>query len=196
MGTDAVADYFDGRAGQWDSMMEPCGPKHVAVAMLAGVREGSRVLDVGCGTGIMAKAYLECGAAEVVGLDVSPRMVALAQAKFAGEPRARFAAADVLDYRDDRPFDAVVVYNAYPHLLDKEALVDKVAGLVGAGGRFLVAHGMGMEALNLHHANVPHEVTSDLVPAAEASRVWERRFAIDELGDTPFMYFFGGRPLP
>lgn len=190
----AIGGYFDGRALTWDDIAEPPGAKHLMVAQLAGVREGSRVLDVGCGTGIMERAYLELGARRIVALDVSQGMVDRAREKFADVPeeRLRFECADVMAFADDEPYDAVVIYNCYPHIFDKEALVEAVARLLKPRGRFLVAHGMGRETLNEHHHNVPANVTSDLVAARDAMRDWEASFEIDMCADTPYLYFFGG----
>lgn len=38
-------------------------------------------------------------------------------------------------------FDRIVIYNAYPHFIEKEKLVKKVEELLNPGGRFVVAHG-------------------------------------------------------
>lgn len=189
-----IGVYFDERAANWNEQAEPAGTKHLMIAQLAGVREGSRVLDVGCGTGIMERAYLELGAASIVGLDLSEAMLACARASFSDVPaeRLRFECHDILDFTSNEPFDVVVIYNAYPHILDKEALVEATASLLVPGGRFLVAHGMSRETLNAHHANVPADVTSDLLPAREALRIWQDAFAVDMVADTPFTYFFGG----
>lgn len=194
MSIGTIGAYFDERAATWNEQAEPAGPKHLMIAQLAGVREGSRVLDVGCGTGIMERAYLELGAASIVGLDLSEAMLACARDTFANVPdeRLRFECRDILDYASDEPFDTVVIYNAYPHILDKDALVEATASLLVSGGRFLVAHGMSRETLNAHHANVPADVTSDLLPEQEAALDWQDAFDIDMMADTPFTYFFGG----
>lgn len=196
---EAVARFFNEKAPTWDETAEPSGVKHIAVAKLAGVKEGSRVLDLGCGTGIMVPAYLACGAGQVIGCDLSEGMISRAQEKWAQVSEVSFVCADVLDFEesaspDAEPgFDIVVIYNAYPHFPDKAALVKKVASLLRPGGRFLVAHGMGWAALNDHHATVPADVTSALVPAATACKKWEvGHFAIDVLVDTPELYAFGG----
>ena len=194
MSIGTIGAYFDERAADWNEQAEPAGPKHLMVAQLAGVHEGSRVLDVGCGTGIMERAYLDLGAQTIVALDLSEEMLACARTSFADvDPRRlRFECRDILDFTSDEPFDVVVIYNAYPHILDKKALVKAAASLLVPGGRFLVAHGMSREALNAHHANVPHDVTSDLLPAKDAALDWQDAFDIDMMADTPFTYFFGG----
>ncbi|MBM3943903.1 MAG: class I SAM-dependent methyltransferase [SAR202 cluster bacterium] len=83
-----------------------------------GVPEGGRVLDAACGTGRHAVALAQRGY-EVVGLDVSPLYIRLADecAKEAGA-RARFVEGDVLDavaaLGDERPFDAVIsMFNSH-----------------------------------------------------------------------------------
>lgn len=189
-----IGAYFDERAAGWNVQAEPAGTKHLMIAQLAGVHEGSRVLDVGCGTGIMEQAYLDLGASSIVALDVSEKMLEYARETFSSIPqeRLRFECQDVIGYETDEPFDTVVIYNAYPHILDKKALVEATASLLVPGGRFLVAHGMSRETLNAHHANVPHDVTSDLLPAQDAALDWQDAFDIDMMADTPFTYFFGG----
>jgi demethylmenaquinone methyltransferase/2-methoxy-6-polyprenyl-1,4-benzoquinol methylase len=50
------------------------------VASVAGIAAGMHVLDVATGTGAQARAFAEAGAS-VVGIDLSPRMLALARRK-------------------------------------------------------------------------------------------------------------------
>lgn len=194
MSIGSIGRYFDERALTWDQIMEPSGDKHLMIAQLAGVHEGSRVLDVGCGTGIMAPAYLQLGAERVVGLDLSEGMIEHARANYADVPdkRLAFECADVIDYESDEPFDVIVVYNAFPHILDKDALVQAIARLLKPAGRFLVAHGMSRAKLNAHHHDVPSEVTSDLLSAEESAKPFRACFDIDMVADTPYVYFFGG----
>ena len=103
-----------------------------------------------------------------------------------------FICGDVIDLEGDELFDVVVMYNVYPHILDKKPLVKAVRRLLVPGGRFLVAHGMGREALNAHHSNVPADVTSTLEPAQVALADWEDSFDIDTFCDNELHYFFGG----
>ena len=190
-----VAEFFNNLAPTWDQGLEPTGAKHMTTAFLAGVKEGSRVLDLGCGTGIMELAYLRLGAGEVVALDVAPGMIDIARQKFADEPRVRFECQDVLEFEDAEGFDAVVLYNCYPHFMDKPALVAKVASLLKPQGRFIVAHGMSRAQINSHHNTVPDGVRTELMPVKESARQWKDRFAIDLLMDGGHYFCFGGSLL-
>ena len=70
-----VARFFDERADTWDSSSH-VGKSRAqgAVVSLVGVKPGDRVLDLGCGTGVMVPYYLEAGAGSVLGVDLSEKM--------------------------------------------------------------------------------------------------------------------------
>jgi SAM-dependent methyltransferase len=62
-----------------------------AISMLP---RGSRVLDIGCGTGIPVSEMLSHAGLAVVGLDISPKMVALAKSRVQGT----FSVSDMVDF--------------------------------------------------------------------------------------------------
>ena len=70
-----------------------------------------RVLDVGCGTGILAIAAAKCGAAVAVGTDIDPVSVRISRENaMLNQARARFVHADGLGHRsvrDQAPYDLV-----------------------------------------------------------------------------------------
>jgi SAM-dependent methyltransferase len=77
------------------------------LSLLPEVR-GQRVLDAGCGPGVYTEWLIERGA-EVVALDVSPKMIAFAKKRV--DTRATFRQADIsqpLDFLQDEEFDIVL----------------------------------------------------------------------------------------
>ncbi|MBF9029291.1 magnesium protoporphyrin IX methyltransferase [Rhodobacterales bacterium HKCCE3408] len=83
---------------------------------------GARILDAGCGTGATT-AELAARGADVVGVDIAPELIRIAEARLpeAARPRVRFHAGDMLD-RGLGSFDAVVamdslIYYDVPDLL-------------------------------------------------------------------------------
>jgi SAM-dependent methyltransferase len=88
-----MTDFADARGyellmGRWSNAL---GREFVK---FAGITDGARFLDVGCGTGSLTDAILTATRpAEVVGVDPSPTFVALARDRF-GDARARFEAGD------------------------------------------------------------------------------------------------------
>ena len=150
------------------------------------------MLDLGCGTGVMMPVYLEAKVASATGVDLSSRMVSCAREKFQEIDAVDFIAADVLDLDESHPYDAVVIYNAYPHFMDKPALVEKVYRLLKPGKRFVVAHGTGKDRINQHHQAVDAGVSSGLRAVSVESEVWRKCFDIEALVDTPAFYAFSG----
>ena len=65
-----------------------------ALALASPHVPGLRVLDLGCASGRFAFALLEAGAERVIGVDVSPEVIAVAEAR-----RAQSSAADRLDFK-------------------------------------------------------------------------------------------------
>jgi magnesium-protoporphyrin O-methyltransferase len=77
---------------------------------------GARVLDAGCGTGTLAVAVAARGA-DVVAVDLSPRLIGLAQQRSAqtlGSKRIAFQCGDMLDPGVGR-FDYVVAMDSLIH---------------------------------------------------------------------------------
>ncbi len=68
----------------------------IMLARLPADLRGARVLDAGCGTGLMT-AELAARGADVMAVDISPQLIAIAEARLAGGLRSRvtFAAGDM-----------------------------------------------------------------------------------------------------
>lgn len=84
---------------------------------------GRRVLDAGSRLGDYSAAFLDAGAARVVGLDVSALSVAAAGERWAGRAGLDFRVADVRDLGDfaDDSFDVTVCASALSYLPPAES---------------------------------------------------------------------------
>lgn len=95
---------------------------------------GSRVVDLGCGTGELTRVVHErVGAAETVGIDSSETMLAKS-AEFAASG-LRFERADIATYRPLAPFDVVFSNAALQWVPDHASLIPALAELVAEGGQ-------------------------------------------------------------
>lgn len=98
---------------------------------------GLRVLDLGCGLGYFCEWAAQQGAAEVVGLDLSEKMLAVAQQRCAGLPvQLERADLDSADFGTDR-FDLVFSSLAVHYLEDFDGFCRRVRKALKAGGRFV-----------------------------------------------------------
>ena len=91
-----VRGYFDERASQWDAVCSHDRYKLAAVVTLARVTPGARVLDIACGTGVLFDELLSRNPASLLGVDLSPNMIAQAHQKHR-YPRLQTLAADLFD---------------------------------------------------------------------------------------------------
>lgn len=101
-----------------------------AVIELLQPKAGEKILDLGCGTGVLAKELSAAGCT-VVGMDASPEMV---EASRAAGVDARLADAETL--KMDEKFDAVLSNDALHWIRDQYAVVRRVWNLLLPGGRF------------------------------------------------------------
>jgi trans-aconitate 2-methyltransferase len=89
------------------------------------------LLDVGCGDGrITAQIAERIPDAEIVGIDPSPRMIAIAPA----QPQITFQVGDVLGLQFEDRFDAVVSFNALHWVPDQRTALSRIARAVHPRG--------------------------------------------------------------
>ncbi len=100
---------------------------------------GRHVLDAACGEGYGA-ALLARTAASVLGLDLSPDVVAHAQARYGG-PRLRFEQADLLRLEGiaDASVDLVVSFETLEHLAEHDVLLAGFSRVLKPDGLLLLS---------------------------------------------------------
>lgn len=107
--------------------------------------DGARALDIGCGTGVAARALARRrgGALRVTGIDRSPDFIAAAR-RFAAEegvaPEFRVADAHAPPFAD-ASFDAVVAHTLLSHAADPARVLAEARRVLAPGGRLVVFDG-------------------------------------------------------
>jgi len=148
---EAVVEHFDRFAAgdRWSELYDEAKDAYRSYSFLVRKRRveelsepvigpGSKVLDVGCGTGVSAPHYLEKGC-EYSGVDISPQMVEQARANVPWE-RASFSVGDVesgLAFPDGQ-FDLLIGLGLLEYLDKLDAAIDEVVRLVKPGGSIIV----------------------------------------------------------
>jgi ubiquinone/menaquinone biosynthesis C-methylase UbiE len=120
-----------------DPLFRPWAGMTLEAAALA---PGDRVLDIACGTGIVARVAKErLGVAgRIVGVDVSPDMLAVARAVAAGIDW-REGNASTLPLNEGEEFDVVVCQQGLQFFPDKPAAAAQMRRALAKGGRLAVA---------------------------------------------------------
>ncbi|HZA51270.1 MAG TPA: class I SAM-dependent methyltransferase [Myxococcaceae bacterium] len=140
---ESLARAFDGQAEQFERSKAVSDAAALArFVEFAALPPGARVIDAGCGPGLVAEAFLEAGC-EVFGADLSAEMVRRARqrcARFGG--RARFEQRSIFEV-DARDFDAAVSRYVLHHVEDPPAFIRRQAGLIRPGGIVLALDSSG-----------------------------------------------------
>jgi|SRR4051812_10227829 ubiquinone/menaquinone biosynthesis methyltransferase len=133
-----IADRYD-----LITVLLSCGRDRAWKARLtaqSGAGPSSRVLDLACGTGDIAFALADRGA-DVIGLDVTFRMIELARAKAAARPpagRPRFLTADMMALPfADGSFDVVTTGYGIRNVPRIDPAIAEIARVLRPGGRLL-----------------------------------------------------------
>lgn len=103
----------------------------------ASVTAGSRVLDLGAGTGNLGRE-LSCFR-ELVCVDVSRKMIEIGKRKLSDRPGVSWVLSDLIEFFDDPgdPFDIVLSSYSIHHLTsdEKALLFEKIRDVLVPGGR-------------------------------------------------------------
>jgi len=135
MSNDRIQDYFNRTAQRFDAIYSgataPLGRlwdrtfrrniqwRHEFALEAATSCRKLRILDVGCGSGRLCVDLLRRGVEEVVGVDFSTAMLAIAGrlAREAGyETRCTFLLSDVSAYTPAQPFDVVIALGFFDYV--------------------------------------------------------------------------------
>ena len=145
-----------------------------------------RILDLGCGKGIISEKLATRNNGEVVALDLSSEMLKYAKEKI-NDDRVKFVNADFYEY-DDEPFDAIVCFDAFPHFMDVEGYVNKANQLLKEDGLLAIIHDIGRGELNTHHKQHALGVSRPLSSPEEEMKQFLKYFKPIELSETDTYY--------
>ena len=138
-------------------------PLFEAVLHAAGAGPGTRLLDVGCGTGLTLVLAQQRGAIPA-GLDISPGLLGIARERL---PAAVLREGDMefLPFDDDS-FDAVTGVNAFQFAGDPRQALREAARVTRPGGRVVASL---FAAPERSQGTVVHEAMSALIPPERAA---------------------------
>jgi SAM-dependent methyltransferase len=140
-----VTDYNQNRiAEQYQQAKARPGHAQIetySVLKLIGDVKGKRVLDLACGEGHLTRLVRNAGAAEVVGIDISERMIDLAREREAHQPLGiEYRVEDARSVVGQADFDLVVAAWLLVYAQTRAELVQMcrgVASRLSSGGRFV-----------------------------------------------------------
>ena len=188
-----VIGFFDSNAHSWDARMIKNDEIINTILDNAKVTAGSRVLDVACGTGVLFPDYLLRSVDEVVGIDISPKMVSAAHEKFGSISSIKLINADAETVKLKKAFDCIVIYNAFPHFLDPGRLIENMSRHLVPSGTLTIAHGMSRAGIDRHHSGRAQNVSNGLMSAEALSKLFSKHLSVSHVISNDSMYQVVGR---
>lgn len=163
-------------------------PFHDLLALIQ-MREGMRVIDLGCGTGELTRRLADhLPGSDVIGIDNSPEMLARA-ADFV-RPGLRFELGDLADVGGE--YDLVFSHAAIHWVDGHESLVPRLLRLLSQGGQLAVQ-------LPSNHGHLTHVLIQELAmeePFRTALNGWVQRSAVLPIHQyAELLHAHGGRDV-
>jgi ubiquinone/menaquinone biosynthesis C-methylase UbiE len=163
-------NFFNNLAERWDAMeREDIGQRLARVVAEAAVHPGQHILDVGTGTGVLIPYLLEAMQEEgpILAIDISSGMMEVAGRK-AFPANVDFLQADIAESGlSENRYDRIFCNAVFPHFTDKPKALSEIRRLLKPGGRLVISHPIGREAVNSLHQGAGEVVAEDRVPPAK-----------------------------
>ncbi|SFN59859.1 class I SAM-dependent methyltransferase [Mycetocola miduiensis] len=135
---DETDDVWSMVSAEWAELWgDVADPVRRAILDATGIRPGSRVLDIGCGSGEFLRMLADAGVA-AAGVDPAPGMIELARAAVP-EGDIRPGGAESLPW-PDASFGVVAAINALQFTEDPDAAVAEMVRVTQSGGFVAVAN--------------------------------------------------------
>ena len=110
----------------------------IMVGYLAALAPG-RILDVGCGEGLLARQIRHLPFQSYVGIDISPAPVTAAQAALGDDSRLAFVVADAERYQPDALSDAIIFSECLNYLSDPVGIVEHYSKSIASNGFIIIS---------------------------------------------------------
>ena len=132
---EALYNYFEKLASKRDKWKKRNSFYHKTLAKYFSfiIPEGSRVLELGCGTGDLLHAVKP---SQGTGLDFSERMLERAKKKY---PNLEFVHADALTYRSKQTYDYVIISDLLSSLWDIQGMFHNLRKFVNPRTKIIIS---------------------------------------------------------
>lgn len=137
--------------GSWDYLWgrDELARFSVLVGYCHFLKPGGRLLEIGCGEGILRTRLDPARTARYVGVDISAEAIRRAAARHdgSGGPRTSFVCADAASWEPGEAFDLVLFNECLEYFEDPLALVRRYEPFLAPDGAFVVSMFAGLDTV-------------------------------------------------
>ena len=160
-------EFFDERAKGWDEYAKHDETKIELILDRIGINKGDKILDVGCGNGILTPFLLKriTSTGSILAIDVSPKMIEVARSKYAHK-NVTFICDDIQTmHLDPTQFNVIIFYSMFPHIDNKRRVISRCARFLSPGGRLSICHSdPRYKIVQIHKRRRDSRISEDIFP--------------------------------
>lgn len=147
----ACVEKADIKNGEWDNRAKTYDKLNWVneekvlnnIVTMCGINKNSNVLDLGTGTGIVAKRISQyCNS--VIGIDTSKKMLEIAQEK-RNANNINYVNVGINEFKKEKRIDCIVARMVFHHIKDIQKVFNKCYSLLSPGGVLVVCEGIPQE---------------------------------------------------
>jgi ubiquinone/menaquinone biosynthesis C-methylase UbiE len=137
--------WFKDWSNEYDNTLGKVNRHHKLLDLVvesSGVKDGEKVLDIGCGTGLLSLKFLGKADCIIYGIDNSPEMLEIFKDKIkelnlSDKISLELGDAENIDFEDGE-FDIIASTVTLHHVKGKYPVIKKIYELLKPGGKFLI----------------------------------------------------------
>lgn len=130
----SISKQFDRVSEEYDFVSELFNNNNLFISNMSSKK--GRVLDIGCGSGILTIELSE-HYKEVVGIDISEEMLSIARSK-RQKDNISYIKMDANELFFDKTFDFIVSRATFHHLSDIQSVLNSMKSLLNKGGKIII----------------------------------------------------------
>ena len=162
----SVAEYFDEMSAIWDDAVLHNKTYIREVLKLLKIKEGDKIADVGCGTGVLIDYIREINRYGIIfEIDISQKMLNMSRAKNYSDDNIRYLKLDINNSKLDELFDVIILYETLPYIANKlDVVTELYTANLNIGGRLAIFHSRGEEQINQSLAHGDRRICDSYLP--------------------------------